>query len=62
MHNLVNKFTPDTDVTTDDEGVVAIEYVLVAAAVVAGVGIALATTGTANLWTKMNAKLQGLVN
>jgi hypothetical protein len=34
MLNLVEKFTPAVE-TTDDEGVVAIEYVVVAGAVVA---------------------------
>ena len=34
MLNLVEKFTPSVE-TTDDEGVVAIEYVVVAGAVVA---------------------------
>ena len=59
MHNLVNKFTPDTDVMTDDEGVVAIEYVLVASAVAAGVIIVFAA-GSPSIWSKMNGKLSGL--
>ena len=41
MLNLVEKFTPEAVEATDDDGVVAIEYVLVAAGVVAvGVGVA----------------------
>ena len=56
MHNLVNKFTPDTDVTTDDDGVVAIEYVLVAGFVFLGVGLVFAS-GAGGLWAKMNTKL-----
>ena len=53
MHNLVNKFTPDTDVTTDDEGVVAIEYVLVAGIVAAGILV----VTFSGLWTRLAAKL-----
>ena len=56
MHNLVNKFTPQTDVTTDDEGVVAIEYVLVAAVVAAGV-LTLVFTG---FWGRLNTKLSNI--
>ena len=55
MKNLVEKFTPAVE-ATDDDGVVAIEYVLVAGLVAAGVIIPFAT----GLWTKMNAKLEGL--
>jgi Flp pilus assembly pilin Flp len=55
MLNLVEKFTPAVE--TDDEGVVAIEYVIVAAALV----VALAA-----LWTafggKLNTKLQDVVD
>ena len=57
MHNLVNKFTPDIDVTTDDEGVVAIEYVLVAGIVAAGI-IGITFTG---LWGRLSTKLNGIV-
>ncbi len=57
MHNLIEKFTPDTDVVTDDDGVVAIEYVLVAGFVVAGVAVAFAT----GLWTKMYTRLNALI-
>ena len=35
MLNLVEKFTPASDVVSSDEGVVTIEYVLVAGVVVA---------------------------
>ena len=37
MLNLVEKFTPEAVEATDDDGVVAIEYVLVAGLVAAGV-------------------------
>ena len=54
MHNLVEKFTPAVE-ATDDDGVVAIEYVLVAGFVVVGVAI---TFGT-GLWTTMLGKQIG---
>ena len=57
MHNLVNKFTPQTDATTGDDGVVAIEYVLVAAVVAAGV-LTLVFTG---FWARLNAKLSNII-
>ena len=41
MHNLVEKFTPAVE-ATDDEGVVAIEYVLIAGFVAVGVAVAFA--------------------
>lgn len=56
MNNLVEKFTPEAVEATDDDGVVAIEYVLVAGLVAAGVAITFAT----GLWTIMLAKLNGL--
>ena len=55
MRNLVETFTSDT-VQADDDGVVAIEYVLVAVAVAAGV-LLVFTTG---MWGKLNDKLEGL--
>lgn len=55
MRNLVEKFTPET-AEANDEGVVAIEYVLVAVAVAAGVIIVFATS----LWDTLNAKLDSL--
>ena len=55
MHDLVEKFTPAVE-ASDDEGVVAIEYVLIAGLVAIGVGITFAT----GLWTKMNTKLNAL--
>ena len=55
MLNLVEKFTPET-VEANDDGVVAIEYVLVAVAVAAGVLIVFAT----GLWNELNTKLSSL--
>ena len=56
MHNLVEKFTPAVEVS-DDEGVVAIEYVLVAGFVAAGVAVAFAI----GLWSKMATRLNALI-
>ena len=58
MHNLVEKFTPDTDVVADDDGVVAIEYVLIAGLVAIGVAIVFATTG---IWGTLTTKLNNAV-
>lgn len=56
MQNLVNKYTPAAVESTDDEGVVAIEYVLVAGLVATGVALLFAT----GLWQKMLDKLNAL--
>jgi len=53
MMNLVDKFTPEAVDATDDDGVVAIEYVLVASAVVAGVTAVFLTGFGATLKTKL---------
>ena len=55
MHDLVAKFTPAVEATEDD-GVVAIEYVLVAGLVAIGVAI----TFGSSLWTTMLGKLNAL--
>ena len=55
MLNLVEKYSEETAAETED-GVVAIEYVLMAALVVAGF-VVLRTT---SLWDDMTAKLDGL--
>ena len=55
MLNLVEKYTEETVAETED-GVVAIEYVLVAGLVVAGIAV-VATTG---LWTDMKNKLDAI--
>jgi Flp pilus assembly pilin Flp len=55
MQNLVEKFIPAVE-ATDDDGVVAIEYVLVAGLVAAGVTITFAT----GLWTTMLGKLNAI--
>ena len=56
MHTLVEKFTPMAVEATDDDGVVAIEYVLVAGLVAIGVAV----TFGSSLWTTMLDKLNGL--
>jgi Flp pilus assembly pilin Flp len=48
MLNLVEKFTPAAVEATDEDGVVAIEYVITAAALVVALGL---------LWTAFGAKL-----
>ena len=55
MLNLVDKYTAET-VTETEDGVVAIEYVLVAGLVAVGVAITFAT----GLWTTMLNELNGL--
>lgn len=54
MHNLVEQFTQDSVEANNDEGVVAIEYVLIAGFVAAGVAFVFTNT---NLWSKLVAKL-----
>lgn len=56
MKNIVDKYTNETVVTTDEDGVVAIEYVLIAGLVAVGVGVVFAT----GLWDAMNGVLEGL--
>jgi Flp pilus assembly pilin Flp len=56
MQNIVEKYTDDSVVSTDEDGVVAIEYVLIAGLVAVGVAITFAS----GLWTKMKAELDGL--
>lgn len=56
MKNLVDKFTSEKVEASDDDGVVAIEYVLVAGLVAAGVAVVFAT----GLWTAMNTALEDL--
>jgi Flp pilus assembly pilin Flp len=56
MKNLVEKYSAETAVETED-GVVAIEYVLVAGLVAVGVAI----TFGASLWTNMLGALNGLI-
>jgi Flp pilus assembly pilin Flp len=48
MLNLVEKFTPEAVEATDEDGVVAIEYVVVAGAIVIALGA---------LWTAFGADL-----
>jgi hypothetical protein len=56
MQNIVQKHIAETP-EANDEGVVAIEYVLIAVAVAAGVAVTFATTG---IWTAMATKLNSL--
>jgi hypothetical protein len=56
MQKLVQKHIEETP-EANDEGVVAIEYVLVAVAVAAGIAVVFAT----GLWTKMNTTLSNLI-
>lgn len=55
MMNIVDKYTADTTPDTD-EGVVAIEYVLVAAAVVAALAVIFTAFGST-----LNARLQEVI-
>ena len=57
MLNLAEKFTPEAVEATDEDGVVAIEYVIVAAALV----VALAALWTA-FGTSLSSKLQDVVD
>src|SRR4051794_35020756 len=57
MLNLVEKYTAEATAENED-GVVAIEYVLVAGLVAIGVGVAFGT----HLWTDLLAKLNGIVH
>jgi hypothetical protein len=59
MQNLVQKHITEAP-EANDEGVVAIEYVLVAVAVSLGVGVVFATGTATSIWTKMNTTLNGL--
>lgn len=54
MLNLVDKLTAQALTAGDDEGAVAIEYVLVAGFVAVGVGVAIAAT---DLWQNLQDKL-----
>lgn len=54
MRNLVGKFMPLNLQSSNDEGTVALEYVLVAGFVVVGVGLAISTT---DLWQNLQDKL-----
>jgi Flp pilus assembly pilin Flp len=57
MKKLMERFTPVDETTTDDDGVVAIEYVLVAGLVAIGVAI----TFGSSLWTNMLNALNDLI-
>lgn len=55
MLNLVEKYSAEAGAETDD-GVVAIEYVIMAGLVAIGVALTFGST----LWAEMKAKLDGL--
>ena len=55
MLNLVDKYSAEIT-TTDDEGVVAIEYVIMAGLVAIGVALTFGST----LWAEMKAKLDAI--
>ena len=60
MMNLVEKFTPEAVEATDEDGVVAIEYVVLAGVVITAVG-ALAWSGAFGaLTTKLSALINGI--
>ena len=54
MLNLVEKYTAETPAAEED-GAVTIEYVLIAAAVAAGIAVVFAT----GLWDKLADRLDG---
>lgn len=56
MKNLVNKFTPEAVEATDDDGVVALEYVLVAGLVALGVAVVFQTS----IWTELQTRLSAI--
>jgi hypothetical protein len=56
MRNLVEKFTSEAVEATDDDGVVAIEYVVMAGLVLAGVTLVFGST----LWSEMRTKLDNI--
>src|SRR5262245_4258635 len=56
MLNLVDKYTKEVGAENED-GVVAIEYVLIAGLVAAGVAVAFGTT----LWTELKGKLDAII-
>ena len=57
MLNLVEKYTAEATAENED-GVVAIEYVVLAGLVAAGLVVAFKTT----LWDEMKTKLDGIFN
>jgi len=60
MHNLVNKFSTEAVEPSNEDGMVAIEYVVMAGVIIVAVG-ALAYTGAfAALTTKITALINGI--
>lgn len=56
MFNIVEKYTAEATHETEEDGVVAIEYVLVAGLVALGVAVTFAT----GLWQAMQDELEAL--
>lgn len=56
MLNLVEKYTAEATTETHEDGVVAIEYVIVAAGIVVALGVLWTAFGTT-----LNARLQAIV-
>jgi Flp pilus assembly pilin Flp len=56
MRNLVEKFTSEDVQATDEDGVVAIEYVIMAGLVAIGVALTFGST----LWAEMKVKLDNV--
>jgi Flp pilus assembly pilin Flp len=59
MMNLVEKFTPEAVEATDEDGVVAIEYVVVAAAIIAAFAALWGLFGT-TLANKLDELVSGI--
>jgi hypothetical protein len=58
MMNLVEKFTPTDEVVAEDDGLVAIEYVVMAGVLIGGLTV-LAWSGA---FTALTGKLTTLIN
>jgi Flp pilus assembly pilin Flp len=57
MKNLMEKYTSEAVEATNEDGVVAIEYVLVAGIVAAGI----ATVALTGIWTELKTKLDNII-
>ncbi len=57
MMNLVEKYTPDAVEATDEDGVVAIEYVLLAGVVAVGI----TTVAFTGVWGELKTALDNII-
>jgi Flp pilus assembly pilin Flp len=57
MKNLIEKYTSEAVEATNEDGVVAIEYVLLAGVVAAGI----TTVAFTGVWTDIKSKLDGII-